>query len=359
MPDSPVARLDHYRLLGRSGLRVSPLCMGTMTFGEVSGWGAPEDESRAMLEHYLERGGNFIDTANLYTQGTSETWLGRFLKGRRDGVVLGTKFTINMYPGDPNGGGNHRKSIVRSLEDSLRRLQTDYIDIYWLHDWEWRAPIDEVMRALDDLVRAGKILYLGISNMPAWKVAQANTMADLRGWSPFIAMQAEYSLVQRSTEREVIPMARELGLGLLPWSPLAGGMLTGKYNPADEDSLTPPTKPTRGGFVEEKINRQNVAIVREVLNVAHEMGQSPAQVALNWTMQRPGVTSIVLGARTMAHLKDNMGCLDFTLPAEQMRRLCEVSAFEPGYPHWMLELDRVKNAITGGCTIERRVPFIV
>src|SRR5712671_4169922 len=218
----------NYQLLGRSGLRVSDICLGTMTFGEEWGWGAAKEEARKIYDAYREAGGNFIDTANLYTNGASERLLGEFLGGHRDEIVLATKYT-NAAPGtDPNAAGNHRKSMVQALEASLKRLKTDYIDLYWLHIWDQITPIEEVMRAFDDLVRQGKILYAGVSDIPAWVVAKANTLADLRGWTPFVGLQIEYSLIERTPEGELLPMAADLGLGVTAWSPLAGGMLTGK-----------------------------------------------------------------------------------------------------------------------------------
>ena len=227
-----------YTLLGRSGLRVSELCLGAMTFGEAWGWGAPEDVCRQQLELFWDRGGNFIDTANAYTNGQSEEILGRLLEGRREQTVLATKFTVNTREGDPNAGGNARKNMIQAVEASLRRLRTDYIDLYWVHAWDKLTPIEEVMRAFDDLVRSGKVLYVGVSDYPASKVAQANTLAELRGWSSFVGLQILYNLVSRDAERELIPMARDLGLGVTPWSPLARGVLTGKYSREDLRATT-------------------------------------------------------------------------------------------------------------------------
>ena len=224
--------LDHYVTLGRSGLRVSPLCLGAMTFGEDLGWGSSVEESEQIIDRFIELGGNFIDTANFYTKGHSEKIIGDHVgrhRARRDRLVIATKFSGNLYPGDPNGGGSGRKSIIAACEQSLRRLQTDYIDLYWLHNWDVHTPIEETMRALDDLVRAGKVRYLGVSDTPAWKIAEANVTARFRGWSPFIALQIEYSLLERTVEQELMPMARELGLGVTPWSPLKSGVLSGKY----------------------------------------------------------------------------------------------------------------------------------
>ena len=228
-----------YRLLGKSGLRVSELCLGTMTFGEDWGWGSSKDESRQVLDAFLEAGGNFIDTANVYTNGTSETLLGEFLKGDRDRAVLATKYTNAMPGTDPNAGGNQRKNMMRSVEASLKRLQTDYIDLYWLHIWDKMTPIEEVMRAFDDLVRQGKILHAGVSDMAAWAVARANTLAELRGWTPFVGLQIEYSLIERTVERELLPMAEALGLGVTAWSPLAGGRPHGQVRRGARPRPTP------------------------------------------------------------------------------------------------------------------------
>src|SRR5258705_5640675 len=219
-----------YRLLGNSGLRVSEAALGTMTFGEDWGWGVGKDESRKVYDAFRNAGGNFIDTANIYTNGTSESFLGEFAKDHRQSMVLATKYT-NANPGtDPNAAGNHRKSMMQSVEGSLKRLQTDYIDLYWVHVWDQITPVEEVMRGLDDLVRQGKVLYVGISDAQAWWIAQANTLAQLRGWSPFVGLQIEYSLIERTVERELVPMAKALNLGWTAWAPLAGGMLTGKYH---------------------------------------------------------------------------------------------------------------------------------
>ncbi len=225
--------LDTYRLLGRSGLRVSPLALGAMTFGTESGWGADADESRQLFDMYVDRGGNFIDTANSYSDGSSERLVGEFARGRRDQLVLATKYSCWTRRGDPNSAGNHRKSMVASVEQSLERLQTDYIDLLYLHLWDAMTPVEEILRAFDDLVRSGKVLYVGISDTPAWQVSRMQVIAELRGWSPLVALQIEYSLIERTGERDLIPMAREMGLGVLPWSPLAKGVLTGKYSPAD------------------------------------------------------------------------------------------------------------------------------
>ncbi len=354
MSNEALCQLDHYRLLGRSGLRVSPLCLGTMTFGTEWGWGADRDTSHAIFKAYTERGGNFIDTANFYTNGTSERLVGEFLGAERQRVVLATKYTLNMRPGDPNAGGNHRKSMVQSLEDSLRRLATDYIDLYWLHAWDFTTPVDEVMRGLDDLVAGGKILYIAVSDTPAWKIAQANTLAELRGWSRFVALQVEYNLALRDVERELLPMAVELGLGVMPWSPLASGLLSGKYGREDlERQRQANDAPSPDGAVARplSLSEKKLAIADAVKAVAGELGRTPAQVALNWLLTRRGVTSPILGARTASQIEDNLGALDFTLGAAHLARLDTASAIELGFPHDFLSGKMVRGFITGGTTI--------
>ena len=338
MPSAKLTTLNNYRLLGRSGLRVSPLCLGTRTFGKATDKGDTKADSRQVFDLYVERGGNFIDTANIYAQSNSETLLGEIIGSRRQQLVLASKYTGNTHPGDPNAGGNHRKNLVQSLEASLKRLRTDYLDLYWLHMWEFRTPIAEVMRALDDLVRAGKVLYIAVSDTPAWKIAQANTIADFRGWTPFIALQAEYNLIERTAERDLIPMAQELNISVLPWSPLAGGMLSGKYSKERQNLAELPEK--------------NTAVVQEVARIAAEIGRSPAQVALNWLVQKPGVVSTTIGARTAKHLEDNLGCLDFVLSSEQLQSLDQVSQIELGFPHKFLASDAIKDLISGGANIE-------
>lgn len=338
-----LTQLDHYRLLGRSGLRVSPLALGTMTFGTDWGWGADKDECRKIFERYAELGGNFIDTANRYTNGTAETFVGEFIKGRRDQFVIATKYTLNMRPGDPNAGGSHRKNLVQSLEASLKRLQVDYIDLYWVHAWDRYTLIEEVMRALDDVVRQGKVLSVGISDAPAWKVAQANTLASLRGWSPFVALQIQYSLIERTSERDLIPMAQEFGLAVMPWAILGSGVLTGKHSRPDNDSL-------RGDWGRLRDERNRI-IVDEVVKVAQEIGYSPAQVAINWVLQRPGVTSPLIGARTVQQFEDNVAALDFTLSAEQVARLNKVSEIDLGFPHNFITPALVKDLIAGNSII--------
>jgi aryl-alcohol dehydrogenase-like predicted oxidoreductase len=326
--------LDHYVTLGRSGLRVSPLCLGAMTFGEDLGWGSSVEESEKIIDRYVELGGNFIDTANFYTKSHSEKIIGDHVgrhPARRDRLVLATKFSGNLYPGDPNGGGSGRKAIVGACENSLRRLQTDYIDLYWLHAWDANTPIDETMAALDDLVRAGKVRYLGVSDTPAWKVAEANVTARFRGWSAFIGLQIEYSLLERSVEQELVPMARELGLGITPWSPLKSGALSGKYTRKNAGQV----KGDRAMFLEGSLNETTYALVDQLEAIAAAHDSTVARVALAWVQGRPGVTSTIIGARRLAQLEDNVKALEVTLTAEELARLDALTKPTFGFPQRM------------------------
>jgi aryl-alcohol dehydrogenase-like predicted oxidoreductase len=329
-----------YKLLGKSGLRVSELCLGTMTFGMEWKWGSSKTESRKVYDAFRAAGGNFIDTADLYTNGTSERFLGVFMAGHREEVVLATKYTLGNPGKDPNAAGNHRKHMMQSVEASLKRLKTDYIDLYWLHIWDFMTPIEEVMRAFDDLVRQGKVLYIGISDTPAWVVARADTLAELRGWTPFVALQIEYSLIERTPERELLPMARALDLAVTPWSPLAGGILSGKYLKRGGKSrdakrgLQPDARKTR--------------ISQAVSAVAQDVGRSAAQVALAWLRQQPGVVIPIIGARTPAQLKDNLGSLAFTLEKPHLKKLNEASRIEMGFPNDFFALDMVRGYTYGG-----------
>lgn len=351
-------KLDTYKLLGRSGLRVSPLCLGTMTFGSDWGWGADTSEARRIFDLYVDHGGNFVDTAVNYTNGSSEKLLGSFIATKREGLVLGTKFTMSRRPGDPNAGGNHRLNMVRSVEQSLRHLGTDRIDILYLHGWDMTTGADEVMRALDDLVRAGKLLYLGICNTPAWRVAQMQTLADLRGWSPFIALQIEYSLLERTVEHELLPMAQALGLGVLPWSPLAGGVLAGKYSRADvEDSREAAVSDTRKGVIAASghLTDRAISVAEDVRVIAEEAGATPAQIALAWVLSRPAVVSPIIGARTVAQAQENIGALDVVLTEEQRDRLDRISALEPIFPERFVGRPLFHQLIFGGAEVARRV----
>jgi aryl-alcohol dehydrogenase-like predicted oxidoreductase len=335
-------QLNEYTTLGRSGLRVSPLCLGTMTFGTEWGWGAEEKVSRQLLDRYLDAGGNFIDTADGYTLGKSEEMLGKFIAERklRDRIVLATKFTFSADPANPNAGGNGRKNIHRALEGSLRRLQTDYIDLYWLHAWDKVTPVEEVVASLNDLVRQGKILHYGFSDTPAWYVARAYTLADKEGKDPLIALQLEYSLVQRNIEREHIPAAQELGLALCPWSPLASGFLSGKYRREGSggagDGRLEKVKDS-GNPTLKKFTDQNWKILDVLLEVARQIGRPPAQVALNWVATQPGITSTILGASKLTQLEDNLKAIEFTIPAELRKRLHEIGAPASIHPYEFFE----------------------
>ncbi len=325
-----------FRLLGKSGLRVSELCLGTMTFGEDWGWGASRDESRRIFEAYCDAGGNFIDTSCNYTNGTSEKFVGEFTQGDRDHFVIATKYSLIERKADPNFGGNHRKNMRRSVEGSLRRLGTDTIDLLYLHMWDYTTPVEEVMRSLDDLVRAGKVLYAGISDTPAWVVSQANMLAELRGWSPFMAYQGEYSLASRTPERDVLPMTKALGLTFLDWGMLEGGELTGKYNaPSDE--------PKRSKDTSDRIK----SLAQVVMGLAKEIGRTPSQVAINWARQSAYHVIPILGARSLPQLQDNLGCLDFELTQEQMERLDAASPIELGFPTAFLASSGVHKLIFG------------
>ncbi len=341
-----------FRYLGPSGLRVSELCLGTMTFGEDWGWGASKEECRAIFDCFVERGGNFIDTANGYTNGTSERIVGELISSDRDRFVLATKYSFPTVRGDPNSGGNHRKSMFRSLEGSLKRLGTDYVDLFWLHAWDFSTPVEEVMRALDDLVRSGKVLYVGVSDTPAWIVSQANTLAELRGLSPFIALQIEYSLIERTPEHDLLPMARSLGMTVTPWGVLGSGVLTGKYNdaPPSATKTNGPTGVERrlDAGNSQKANERNITIARLVVDVAKEIGCTPSQVALAWLRTRPGSIVPILGARRLSQIRDNLNSLDVTLSEEHLRQLDEASRIDLGFPHNFLASPIGKDRLLGG-----------
>ncbi|TCU58117.1 aryl-alcohol dehydrogenase-like predicted oxidoreductase [Novosphingobium sp. PhB57] len=329
-------QLDDYRLLGRSGLRVSPLALGTMTFRVGAGaWGSSDEEARRMVDLYIDRGGNFIDTADFYGQmGQSEVLLGELLKGRRDRLVVSTKYSLTTRPGDPNASGNHRKNMIRSVEDSLRRLGTDYIDLLYLHMWDFNTPVDEILRSFDDLVRQGKVLYIGLSDTPAWQASRMQAIAELRGWTPFCALQIPYSLIERTVERELIPMAREMGLGVSPWAPLGQGLLTGKYTRADLGGGDMDKLGSRKAInaATGKLTARNLDIADRVVEIAGELGCTPAQLALAWTLTHPAVASPVVGVRTPAQLEDNLGALALEISPEQLARLDAASAVPPVFP---------------------------
>ena len=345
--------LDHYRLLGRSGLRVSPLSLGTMTFG-MPDWGTELPEARRMVDRYTGAGGNFLDTANFYAQGESERMVGEIVRDRRAGLVLATKYSLTMRKGDPNACGNQRKNMVQSVEASLRRLQTDYIDLLYLHLWDDRTPVEEILRAFDDLVRAGKVLYVGISDTPAWQVARLQAIAELRGWAPLIALQIPYNLTERTVEREFMPMAAEMGLGVLPWSPLAGGVLTGKYSRADLGAQPTADSARRAiNLATGRLDARALDIADVLVQVADELGCTPAQAALAWTLRNPAVTSPIIGARTCAQLADNLGALQVTFDSEQWARVDDISRAAPCFPHSMIGTPRA-DLMFGGIRVGPR-----
>ncbi len=335
-----------YRLLGKSGLRVSEAALGTMTFGDEWGWGSPKAEAQKVYETYREAGGNFIDTANFYTNGTSEKFLGEFIQGHRESVVLATKYS-NAAPGnDPNAAGNHRKSMMQAVEASLKRLQTDYIDLYWVHIWDGITPVEEVMRGLDDLVRQGKVLHAGISDAPAWWVAQANTLAEVRGWTQFIGLQIEYSLIERTVERELIPMAKALNVGVLAWSPLARGVLSGKYHGEGKADGGRMTNEGMKDFLPEE--KRAARIISALKAVSEQVGRSMAQVALAWLRYQTVPVIPIIGARKVSQLQDNLASLDLELSAEQLKSLDGASRIELGFPQSIYEREMVRAIRYGG-----------
>jgi aryl-alcohol dehydrogenase-like predicted oxidoreductase len=329
-----------YKLLGRSGLKVSELCLGTMGFGTEGGWGADKETSFAIMDEFANAGGNFLDTANVYKLGTSEKIIGEYISNHdRDYFVLATKYTLKDNLTNPNASGNNRKNMMRSVEESLKRLKTDFLDVLYLHIWDDITPIDEVLRGLDDLIRQGKINYAAISDTPAWVVAKGNTLAELMGWSQFIALQVEYSLIQRTPERELIPMAKHFGMTVTPWAPLAGGALTGKYLKGEQ------------GRVKAESNRRDEnseRITKVVMAIADEVGVSPAHVALKWTMQQGFSCTPIVGATKVDQLKDNLKTIDLTLTADHLKRLDEASAIKLGFPGDFFNEDAVKVNSFGG-----------
>jgi aryl-alcohol dehydrogenase-like predicted oxidoreductase len=319
-----------------------------MTFGEDLGWGSSVEESQQIIDRYLELGGNFIDTANFYTRSHSEKIIGDHIgrhPARRDRAVIATKFSGNLYPGDPNGGGSGRKSLINACENSLRRLQTDYIDLYWLHMWDANTPIDETMAALDDLVRAGKVRYLGVSDTPAWKIVEANLLARFRGWSAFVGLQIEYSLLERTVEQELVPMATEFGLGITPWSPLKGGVLSGKYTRANAGQH----QADRGAMVDSFLNEKTYALVDELEVIAKAHQTTVASAALAWLHAQPAVTSIIVGARRISQFEDNVRAVDVNLTADEITRLNALTRPRFGFPHSMMEM--APGIINGGTSV--------
>jgi aryl-alcohol dehydrogenase-like predicted oxidoreductase len=351
-----MSKMTNYITLGRSGLKVSPLCLGTMTFGNYR-WGSEDAEARAIFERFLEAGGNFIDTADGYANGKSEELLGSFIRERnvRDRVVLATKFTFNLTEGNPNSGGNGRKNIYRALEASLKRLGTDYVDVYWLHAWDMVTPVEEVVNTLSDLVREGKIRYYGLSDVPAWYASRAVTLANCTGREQPIALQLEYSLVERTIEREHVPAARELGMGVCPWSPLAGGFLADKYrrdqSAAEQNSRLEVLKEGKNP-VFHKFTERNWKILDTLRSVAQRLGRNAAQVALNWVITQPGITSTIIGARRMSQLENNLSALDFEIPAELRQELDEAGKLDLAHPYMFFE-PFTQARINGGVTVRR------
>lgn len=338
-----------YKLLGRSGCRVSEICLGTMTFGEEWGYGAPYEESKRQFDTFLNLGGNFLDTANRYTEGTSEKWLGDFIQTERENLVVATKYTLFMDRDKPNLSGNHRKNMVQSVEASLKRLKTNYIDLFYLHMWDNTVPVEELMRAFDDLVRSGKILYAGISDTPAWIVSAANTMAQLRAWSPFVAYQLEFSLIQRTPERDMIPAADALDMSVLAWAPLGAGILTGKYATAINQD------PKRLKDTSLNMTERNLGIAKVVADVAQQIGCSSTQVALAWVRhQNPRIIPII-GARKAEQIVDSLASTEVLLSAEHLASLHAASAIELGFPHDFLNRASVKDVSFGG-TYDKTYP---
>lgn len=346
--------LDHYFLLGRSGLRVSRLALGTMTFGNAGirgiggAWGTDEDNARAIFDRYLEAGGNFIDTADSYGAGLSETLVGKFVEeaGARDRVVIATKYSNNLQPGNPNAGGNGRKNMMRAVDQSLRRLKTDYIDLYMVHTWDGMTPVEEVMRGFDDLIRAGKIRYCGLSDVPSWYAARAQTWAEAHALAQPISLQLPYSLVERSIEQEFVPLGQNLGLGITAWSPLAMGLLSGKYRAGGEGRLNRDNAEGLGLFTE-----RNMRIVAALAEVADAIGKPMAQIALNWVVTQPGIGAAIVGASKLAQLDDNLGALGFAIPDELRAKLEVASALQPTYPYSLFAPDYQAGILNTGVSV--------
>lgn len=318
-----------YTFLGNTGLKVSELCLGAMTFGTEWGWGADEAESRRVFDAFVDAGGNFVDTANAYTGGTSETFVGRFVQGRRDRFVIATKYTIGTDPDDANAWGNGRKTLTRALDASLKRLGTDYVDLYYPHMWDGFTPVEEVVRALEDAVRAGKVLHVGFSDFPAWLVARADALAEVQRLTRPAAIQIEYNLAQREAERELIPLAEHLGLSVLDWSPLGGGLLTGKTLSRGSDGRV--ATGAVGHFDKYRTPRAE-AVARTVVETAQELGVAPSQCAIAWLRAKSPIHIPIVGARTAAHVADNLKAAELTLPEEVVRRLDQATAVDLGFP---------------------------
>lgn len=336
-----------FRYLGQSGLKVSELCLGTMTFGESTGFGADRQECRRIYDAYMAADGNFIDTANIYTGGSSEEFLGEFIRADRSRLVLATKYSMSTLPSDPNAGGNARKNLHESLHASLRRLGTDYVDLLWVHAWDGITPLDELLRALDDVVRAGKALYIGFSNVPAWVISRANTMAELRGWTRFVALQLHYNLTERNVERELVPCAQALGLAITAWSPLAGGLLSAKYSADREARKHQPGRLTETGWGNLFLNERNLGIAETVRSIAARLGRPAAQVAIAWLSQQPGNVIPILGARREAQLRELLEASSLKLDPASITELEAASRIDRGYPAAFLENERTRALVHG------------
>jgi aryl-alcohol dehydrogenase-like predicted oxidoreductase len=328
------------KLFGQSGLRVSELCLGTMGFGTEWKWGCDKEQSKQIFDAFANAGGNFIDTANRYTEGTSEKFVGDFIAKDRDHFVVATKYSLRDRTGDLNFVGNHRKNLMRSVKDSLWRLNTEYVDVLWVHAWDSWTPTEEIMKGLEDLISRGMVHYIGISDTPAWVVSQANTMAQLRGWNQFVGLQIEYSLIQRTVEAELLPMAKAYGMTVTPWAPLAGGALTGKYLKGEKGRL--PESSSRLGD-------RATTVAKKVVEVAEQIGVTPGQLAINWTRQHKGQSVIpIVGATKVSQIEDVLGCLKFEIPAAAMKQLNEVSQIELPFPQKFLREPGVLDVLYGG-----------
>jgi aryl-alcohol dehydrogenase-like predicted oxidoreductase len=337
-----------YKILGRSGLRVSELCLGAMTFGEELGTGASEAVSRQIYDRYREAGGNFVDTANIYTLGTSERMLGDFVRPERDQVVLASKYSMTSNPADPNASGNHRKNMVQALEASLQRLGTDYLDLFWVHGWDQVTRIDEVMRGLDDLVRAGKVLHIGASNMPAWLVSQANTLANERNMTPFTALQLHYNLVERSIEADFFDLAKAQDMALTAWSPLAGGLLSGKFNRDAEVKAAADARLNKAAYGPAMLAEHRIRIAEGLAELARTMGCEASQLALAWLLQRAAGSVIpIIGARSLAQFETNLQCLGISLNQTQIEELDALNVPPPVYPASLFKTDFYRQMMDG------------
>jgi aryl-alcohol dehydrogenase-like predicted oxidoreductase len=330
----------NYKLFGKSGLRVSELCLGTMGFGTEWKWGCDKETSKEIFDAFANAGGNFIDTANRYTEGTSEKFVGDFIARDRDHFVIATKYSLRDRSGDLNFSGNHRKNLMRSVKDSLWRLNTDFIDILWLHAWDSWTPTEEIMKGLEDLISRGLVHYIGVSDTPAWIVSQANTMAELRGWNQFIGLQIEYSLIQRTVEAELFPMAKAFGMTITPWAPLAGGALTGKYLKGDKGRLAESSI---------RLGDRATSITKKVVEVAERIGVTPSQLAINWSRQHKNQSVIpIVGATKVSQVEDVLGCLKFEIPVNAMSELNEISKVEPPFPQKFFNEPGVLDVLYGG-----------